>query len=218
MGHKINPISYRLGVTKDWHSRWFLNKNTPLLLEEDELIRKVIREKIGSAGIDKIDMERYGSSCKIFIKVSKPGLVIGRGGKGIEDLTKAIQLALQKLARKRKKPAASDIHLTVEELKRTETSARVIAQQIAWDLEKRMPYRRTMKKYLESIFQNRGVEGAKIRLSGRLDGNEIARREWLARGRLPLTTLRSNIDYGEATTHASYGTVGVKVWIYKGEV
>lgn len=219
MGHKINPNSYRLGVTKNWSSRWFIKGNFEDLLKADLAIRKIIKERIGTAGIDKIDIERSGSLCKISIKAAKPGLIIGRGGKGIEELTAAITSALLKLAAKGKnKQGLPKISLNIEELKRSEVSALVIAQQIAWDLQKRMSYRRTMKKYLEGIMQNKEAQGAKIRLSGRLDGNEIARKEWLSKGRLPLTTLRANVDYGEATAFNSYGTVGVKVWIYKGEL
>ena len=218
MGHKIKPNSYRIGITKDWSSRWFPKSNIQDLLQDDIAIRKIVREKISSAGIDKIDIERNTSQCKIFIKVVKPGLVIGRGGKGIEELTKAITESLIKNAKQRKaKTAFPSISVNVEELKRNEVSASVIAQQIAADLEKRMPFRRTMKRYLTFVLQNRDAQGVKIRLSGRLDGNEIARREWLSKGKLPLTTLRATIDYGEATAYASYGTVGIKVWIYKGE-
>ena len=218
MGHKIQPNSYRLGITKDWTSRWFVKKNVKDLLQEDIAVRKIVKEKIGNAGIDKIDIERNGANCKILIKAAKPGLIIGRGGKGIEELTKAIEAAVAKLAKKRDNKTLSSISLNVEEIKRNDVSAAISSQQIAWDLEKRMPYRRTMKKYLESLMQNRDVQGAKIKLSGRLDGNEIARKEWLAKGRLPLTTLRANIDYGEATAFTTYGTVGIKVWIYKGEI
>lgn len=219
MSHKINPNSYRIGITKDWSSRWFPKSNIPDLLQDDIAIRKVVREKISNAGIDKIDIERNTSQCKVFIKVVKPGLVIGRGGKGIEELTKAISQSLMKNAKQRKaKIVVPSINVSVEELKRSEVSASVIAQQIAVDLEKRMPFRRTMKRYLGFIMQNREAKGAKIKLSGRLDGNEIARKEWLANGKLPLTTLRANIDYGEATSFNTYGTVGIKVWIYKGEI
>lgn len=217
MGHKINPNSYRLGVTKNWGSRWFIKGNFEDLLKADLAIRKIIKEKISTAEIDKIDIERNGSLCKIGIKAAKPGLIIGRGGKGIEELTAAITSVLIKLsAKKKNKQELPKISLNIEELKRGEVSASVIAQQIAWNLQKRMPYRRTMKKYLEGIMQNKEAQGAKIKLSGRLDGNEIARKEWLSKGRLPLTTLRANVDYGEATAFNSYGTVGIKVWIYKG--
>ncbi len=219
MGHKINPNSYRMGITKDWSSRWFARKNVQDLLKQDIAIRKVIQKRIGTAGIDKIDIERNSSHCKVLIKAAKPGLIIGRGGKGIEELTKAIEVELLKLVKEsRDKKALTAVSLNIEEIKRDEISSQVLAQQIAWDLEKRMPYRRTMKKYLESIMQNRAVQGGKIKLSGRLDGNEIARKEWLGKGRLPLTTLRANIDYGEATAFTTYGTIGIKVWIYKGEI
>lgn len=221
MGQKINPFSYRLGIINNWNSRW-MPKNLKFKnnLEEDVLIRKIINEKIGPAGIVRTEIERGADSMfKINIKAARPGLVIGRGGKGIEDLVKVIQDGLKKIYVKRGKPDAKfAISLNVEELKRTEVSSQYIAQSIAWDLEKRLPFRRTMKKTIENTMQNRDVQGIKIRLSGRLDGAEIARREWLAKGKLPLQTLRANIDYGEATAFNSYGTVGVKVWLYKGEV
>lgn len=191
------------------------------LLQEDEVIRDIIEKKIGLAGISRIEIERNNANYKIFIKAARPGLIIGRGGKGIEELSAAIEAALMKLWRERKKGEERrkiSVSLNVEELKRTEISAVNVAQNIAWDLEKRLPFRRTMKKHLASALQNRDVKGIKIKLSGRLDGAEISRREWLASGKIPLQTLRAWIDYGEATAFASYGTVGVKVWIYKGEV
>lgn len=221
MGQKIKPFSYRLGIITNWTSRW-MPKNLKFKdqLEEDVVVRRIINDKIGLAGISKIEIERGADNTyKIFIKAAKPGLVIGRGGKGIEELSKTVDVGLKKLFRKRGKPALQfSISLNVEELKRTEISAQYVAQQIAWDLEKRLPFRRTMKRHLEATMQNREVKGAKIRLSGRLGGNEIARREWLAKGKLPLQTIRANIDYGEATAFNAYGTVGVKVWINKGEV
>ncbi len=221
MGNKIKPFSLRLGIINNWTSRW-LPKNLQFKnqLQEDVAIRKIIHKIIGLAGIVRIEIERSAdNSFRVAIKAARPGLVIGRGGKGIEDLTAAIRAELEKLFRKRTaKPAKFGLSVNVEELKRTDVSAQFTAQSIAWDLEKRLPFRRTMKKYIESVMQNREAQGVKIRLSGRLDGNEIARREWLAKGKLPLQTLRANIDYAEATSFNSYGTVGVKVWIYKGEV
>lgn len=221
MGQKIRPFSYRLGIINNWISRW-LPKNLKFKnqLEEDVLIRRIVNEKIGLAGIVKIEIERgQDNSYKVFIKAAKPGLVIGRGGKGIEDLSKAVDVQLKKLFKKRGATIPKfSLSLNVEELRRSETSAQYIAQSIAWDLEKRLPFRRTLKKYLENAMQNKDVQGVKIKLSGRLDGNEIARREWLAKGKLPLQTLRANIDYGEATAFNAYGTVGIKVWAYKGEV
>ena len=214
MGNKIRPDAFRLGITKNWNSRWFKRRNFQSFLEEDVLIRKTIQDKISSAGIAGIDIEKTGDSFRITIKAAKPGFVIGRGGKGIEELTREIE---KKLAKYRigKKPSLS---VNVEELKRSDVSAAVLAQNIAWDLEKRQSARRTMKKYLEAIMQNRDVKGAKIRLSGRINGAEISRREWLAKGAMPLQTLRADIDYGTATAFTSSGTIGLKVWIYKGEL
>lgn len=219
MGQKINPHSYRLGVIENWKSRWMPKKSFKEFLMEDEVIRNTIMKKIGSAGVSRIHIERTANSCRVHIKAAKPGLIIGRGGSGIELLGKAIESALVKLRTKEKLPARKTVlNLNVEELKRTEVAAGNIAQNIAWDLENRLPFRRTIKKAIENNMQNREVKGIKVRVSGRLDGSEIARREWLAKGKLPLQTLRADIDYGEATAHTTYGTIGVKVWVYKGEV
>ena len=210
MGRKINPIAYRLGINKPWRSRWLPpGKNFGKWLAEDERVREVIMKKVVRAGIAGIEIERTPDKYRIFIKASRPGFIIGRGGGGIEEL--------EKLLRKVMAPGAS-LSLTVEELKRTEVSAPVMAQNIAWDLEKRFPFRRTIKKYLDQVFQSKEVEGAKINVSGRLDGGEIARSEHLERGKLPLQTIRANIDYGESTAFTIYGTVGIKVWIYKGDI
>ncbi|MBI4993412.1 30S ribosomal protein S3 [Candidatus Wolfebacteria bacterium] len=219
MAQKIKPNSLRMGITKNWSSRWFpFRGNFKSFLEEDVLIRKIVNEKIANAGIDKVDIERTGNKCRVVIRASRPGLIIGRGGKGIEDLTKFLETALKKLRKEKKINNNISLSLNIEELKRFELSANVIAQNIAWDLEKRMPFRRTMKKYLEQILQNRDAKGAKIKMSGRLDGAEIARTEQLAKGRLPLQTLRADIDYGEGTAFTTYGTIGIKVWIFKGEI
>ena len=197
----------------------FPKKNFKEILEENVLIRKIIKKKINQAGIDKIDIEKNNNTYRVFIKVARPGLVIGRGGKGIEELTALIEKELAQISKRRNSKEKTQININVEELKRTDVSAAVIAQNIAFDLEKRMPYRRMIKKYLENIMQNRDVKGAKIKLSGVVDGpSSIARREWLKKGELPLQTLRSNIDYGEATAFTIGGTVGIKVWIYKGEI
>jgi small subunit ribosomal protein S3 len=218
MGQKIRPDSYRTGITRGWNSRWFPKKNFKDVLEEDVLIRKIIKEKIKQAGIDKIEIEKSNNNYRLYIKVAKPGLVIGRGGKGVDELRKSIEDSLIKLFKERNVKTDFSVSLNIEELRRNDVSAAFVAQSIAWDLEKRMPFRRTIKKYIESVMQNKEVEGVKIKLSGRLDGSEIARREWLAKGKLPLQTLRANIDYGEGTAFCTYGAVGIKVWVYKGEV
>ncbi|PIR07592.1 30S ribosomal protein S3 [Candidatus Jorgensenbacteria bacterium CG_4_10_14_0_8_um_filter_39_13] len=218
MATKINPISFRLGLNKNWSSRWFFKKNLRFFIEEDYFIREFIKNKILTAGIDAIEIERTGEQIKISIRASRPGLIIGRGGKGIEELKNSLLKQLRRLRQKNNKPEDIVLNLNVEELNRTEVSAPVMAQQIAFELEKRLRYRSVMKKFLSNIMQYRGVQGAKIRMSGRLNGATISRYDWLAKGQMPLSTLRANIDYGEATAFNSYGTVGVKVWIYKGEV
>jgi len=218
MARKIRPNSFRLGLTFNWRNRWFLKKNLSYLLEEDYLLRKEIEKRIIRAGIAGIEIERLGNLCKIFIKASRPGLIIGRGGKEIEELKKAIEEVISNFRRQKKIKEIPELNLNVEELKRTEISAQVEAQNIAFDLERRLRFRRVMKQHLDAISQNKTVKGAKIHLAGRLDGAEIARKEWLAKGRMPLTNLRADIDYGEATAFTVYGTIGIKVWIYKGEI
>lgn len=220
MGQKIKPNSFRTGITRGWLANWFPKKlDFKNSLEEDVLIREIIEEKINAAGIDKVLIEKTGNNnYRIFIKASRPGLIIGRGGKGIEELTKLLENKLIKLRKEKGVSNPIFLSLNIEELKRSEISANVIAQNIAWDLEKRLPFRRIMKKTLEQILQNKEVQGAKIRLSGRLGGAEIARDEHLEKGKLPLQMLRANIDYGEVTAFTTFGTIGVKVWIYKGLV
>lgn len=210
MARKIHPNAHRLGINKDWESKWMPpGGKYSKYLQEDEAIRRIINEKIGKAGIDRVEIERTPNQHKITIRSARPGIIIGRGGKGIEELSRAIQKEIGNEA---------PLNLNVEEVRRTEISASVMAQNIAWDIERRMRYRRVMKRHLDIAMQNRDVQGAKIMLSGRLNGAEIARSEHLMRGKLPLTTLRANIDYGETTAITTYGTIGVKVWLYKGEV
>lgn len=219
MGQKIRPTSLRTGIIKEWTSRWFPKKNNfGALLKEDVLIREYLNEKISHAGIDSVVIEKTHQNYTITIRTAKPGLIIGRGGKGVEDLTKDLEKKLKQLKKKQGDDQTLSLNISVEEIKRFEVSSLVIAQQIATDLQKRMPYRRTMKKYIERIKQNRETKGAKIRLSGRLNGAEIARSEQLSFGSLPLQTLRANIDYAQYTAYTTYGTIGIKIWIYKGEI
>lgn len=220
MGQKIRPDSFRLGITKDWNARWYAGKSFAAKLQEDVLIRRIINEKIKPAGIVSVTIERNANNAyRIAIKAAKPGIIIGRGGTGIDDLTKVISKQLSALQRARgAKVAKLQLSVTIEELKRTEISSQFIAQSLAWELEKRMPFRRTMKKAIELALQNRDVKGIKIKMSGRLDGNEISRSEFLSKGALPLTTLRADIDYGTATANCTYGAIGIKVWLYKGMV
>ncbi len=218
MAQKIKPTSFRLGITKPWASKWFFKKSQKFFIEEDYYIREIIRKKILQAGIAEIRIERTGNEIQVSIKASRPGLIIGRGGKGIEELKNAILKNIVNLRKKNKQPLIFTINVNVEELKRTEISAPVVAGQIAYDIERRLPFRRVMKRHLDLLKQNREVKGGKIRLSGRLNGAEISRSEWLAFGSMPLQTLRADIDYGEATAFNTYGTIGVKVWLYKGEI
>ncbi|MDQ5882925.1 MAG: ribosomal protein [Patescibacteria group bacterium] len=208
MAQKINPKSYRLGIIENWHSRWLDTKNTPKLLEEDYRIRQYLFKKAKAAKIEKIEIERKAKDLKIIIRTARPGLLIGKQGSGIE----ALQAGLKKLLKNEYK-----INLVIEEVKHPEISASVVAQNIAEDIEKRIPYRRALKTHLAKIMQHKEVLGAKVSASGRLDGIEIAREEWLKEGKLPLSTLRANIDYGFSEAHCTYGVVGIKVWIYKGE-
>jgi len=218
MAQKINPNLFRLGITSPWSSRWFFKKSLRFFIEEDEAIRKFIKSKILHAGIASIEIERTANIIRVSIRASRPGLIIGRGGKGIEELKNGVIKVVRGLRAKNNMPDKFVINLNVEELKQSEISAAVVAQQIAFDIEKRMPYRRVIKHYLDLIIQNRGVKGGKIKVSGRLNGAEISRHDWLAGGRMPLQNFRANIDYGEATAFNSYGTVGIKVWIYKGDI
>ncbi|KKU11942.1 MAG: 30S ribosomal protein S3 [Parcubacteria group bacterium GW2011_GWB1_45_7] len=210
MGRKINPTTYRLGINRAWRSRWMPPGNKfGNWLKEDEAVRNTVMEKVKKAGIADIEIERTSGQYRVVIKASRPGLIIGRGGEGVQQLEKAI-----------KKVISSDtaLSLNVEELKRTDVSAQVVAQNMAWDLEKRMRHRRVMKRHIDIIMQNKEAQGAKVMLAGRLNGAEIARTEHLEEGKLPLTTIRANIDFGKAIAFTKYGTIGVKVWIYKGEI
>ena len=218
MARKINPNTLRLGITIPWSSRWFLTKKSKYFIEEDYMIREFVNEALKEAGIAALDIERTSDVVRVNIRASKPGFIIGRGGKGIDELREKLVRKIKKLRVANKVPTIFALNLNVEELKRTEISAAVIGQQIAAEIEKRQPYRKILKRSVESAMQNRDVKGVKIKLSGRLNGAEISRVEWLAKGRMPLQTIRANIDYAEVTSFNSYGTIGVKVWIYKGEV
>jgi len=207
MGQKISPTSLRVGINKDWKSRWFGLKKYPQFLKEDLAIRNFLSKKLKNMSVDKVGIERSPDTLSIAIITARPGLIIGRGGTGIED----IKAEIQKLIKRK-----TAIRLDVQEFKSPETSAQIMAEQIAEQIEKRIPYRRLLKQSLAKIIANRDVKGAKVSLGGRLDGNDIARTEHLEHGNLPLQTLRADIDFAKATAYTTYGTVGIKVWIYKG--
>ncbi|MEX1064294.1 MAG: 30S ribosomal protein S3 [Candidatus Paceibacterota bacterium] len=207
MGQKISPTSFRISINKDWKSRWFNIKNYPAFLKEDINIRNFLDKKLKNMSVDRIGLERSPDLLAITIHTARPGLIIGRGGTGIEDLKSEVAKIV-----KRK----TSIRLDVQEYKNPESSARIMAEQMAEQIEKRIPYRRVLKQSLAKMVANRAVKGAKVALSGRLDGNDIARTEHLEQGSLPLQTLRADIDYAKFTAHTTFGTVGIKVWIYKG--
>lgn len=218
MAQKIKPTTLRIGITMPWSSRWFFRKEQKAFLAEDYYIRELIKEKIMEAGIAAIDIERTSQMVRVTIRAARPGLIIGRGGKGIDELRDAVRKVAEKFRKKNKIEGKFALNLTVEELRRSEISAQVMAQQLAYDIEKRMPYRRLMKRAIETAMQNQEVKGVKVKLGGRLNGAEISRTDWLAAGKMPLQTLRANIDYGEATAFNTYGTIGIKIWLYKGEI
>jgi len=208
MGQKISPISLRVGIQKDWASNWFGGKKYIPYLKDDLAVRTFLDNKLKGMGVADIRLERGSDILNVIITTSRPGLLIGRGGTGIEELKKAISTCLKKKVA---------IRLEVLEFRNPEESARVMAESIAEQLEKRIPFRRLMKQTLMKIMSSRAVKGAKIYMGGRLDGAEIARAEHLEEGSLPLQTLRADIDYAKATAHTTFGTIGIKVWIYKGE-
>ncbi len=214
MGQKVNPVAFRLGGTQNWKSRWFTTKRYQEFLKEDYLIRNFLTTKLVKAGVDRIEIERSANFLEVIIQAARPGLIIGRGGSGIEDLKKEVRSLL---ARKLKKPLKMDLRLSVEEVKDADIRAAVVGQGMVEQLEKRLPFRRVLRQTIERVAQSRDVQGVKIMVGGRLDGNEIARREWLRKGSIPLQTMRADIDYAQTTAFTTYGTIGIKVWVYKKE-
>ncbi|MBI2057408.1 MAG: 30S ribosomal protein S3 [Candidatus Yanofskybacteria bacterium] len=210
MGQKISPTSFRLGFNKDWLSRWFgLGKKYVEYFREDFGIRQFLNKKLKNMSIDRVEIEKSPDVLTIIIHTARPGLLIGRGGTGAEDLKKEVS----KLVKRK-----TAIRIDIQEYKSPETSAAIMAESVVEQIEKRMPFRRVLKQTLAKITANKKeVRGAKIEVAGRLNGAEIARTEHLEEGNLPLQTLRAVIDYAKRTAHTTYGTIGVKVWIYKGE-
>jgi len=211
MGQKIDPRGLRMGINKTWQSVWYSNKkHYKENLKQDVLIVEEIKSRYKNAGISRVRIERNVGKARIVIYTGRPGVLIGRGGTGIEELKKTIQ---KKFFFKKK----LQVQLDVKEIKSVEEDAQLLADDIAFQLEKRIPFRRVLKGMLDKVMQNRRVQGAKIELSGRLGGAEMSRREWLSKGKLPLHTLRADIDFAKSTARTTYGAIGVKVWIYKKE-
>jgi small subunit ribosomal protein S3 len=207
MGQKINPIGFRLAVTKNWSSKWFANsKDFPMLLQNDIKVRAFLNKKLVNAAVSRIVIERPAKNAKITIYTARPGIVIGKKGEDIEVLRSSLQGLM-----------GIPVQLNIEEVRKPEIDATLIAQSIAQQLEKRVMFRRAMKRAMQNAMRL-GAQGIKIMSSGRLNGIEIARSEWYREGRVPLHTLRADIDYGTARAQTTYGIIGIKVWIFKGEI
>jgi len=220
MSHKVHPKAMQIRNIKDWLSRGFYNKNFPSYLEQDYLIRSYLNKKLPPGSVEEIMIERSQTVLKIIITTSRPALIIGRGGKGVEDLKENISKVLVEKQKKslEKKEIKSDIKIEIFEVKNPWVSASLIAQWVQGQIERKFPFRRVLKMAISKIMENKEIKGAKIEISGRLNGVEISRREWLKKGRLPRQSLRSIIDYGFKEAHCSYGLIGIKVWLYKGEL
>jgi small subunit ribosomal protein S3 len=206
MGQKVHPYGFRLGFNKPWRSRWFSKGNYAELLQEDLELKEGLREQLKSAGVSSIEVDRPGNKLRVTIRTSRPGIIIGRKGAEIEKLKTA-------LAKKTKR----EVFIDIQEVHKPELDAQLVSESIALQLEKRVAFRRAMRKSVDSALRF-GCKGIKVRVSGRLNGAEIARTEWYLQGQLPLHTLRADIDYGFSEAHTTYGIIGIKCWVYKGEI
>jgi small subunit ribosomal protein S3 len=206
MGQKVSPIGFRIGVIRNWDARWYSDKNYTELLHEDLQIREYLQKKLAVSGVSRIEIERAANNLRINIHTAKPGMVIGRGGSGVEELRKQLE-----------KTTGKKVHLNILEIKVAELDAYLVAENVASQLKRRIAFRRAMK---QAVFRTMraGAKGIRIACKGRLGGTEMARHESYLEGTVPLQTLRADIDYGFAEAHTTYGRIGVKVWIYKGEI
>ena len=218
MSHKVHPKSFRIRGIEDWNIRGFYGKKMPQYLEEDFLIKDFLRKKLIEASVANIEIEHSANKLNIIIETARPGLIIGRGGGGIEILKTEIEKKVQrKIKNSMTQRVPREIKIEIKEVKNPWTSAALVAQMAAQQIEKRIPFRQVLKKSIERVITNREIKGVRMEVAGRLNGIEIARREWLAQGRLPRNTLRADIDYAQDEAHCTYGIIGIKVWIYKGD-
>jgi small subunit ribosomal protein S3 len=208
MGQKVDPRGLRIGINKVWTSRWYDDKKYQQNLKQDILLREMIKAKFKKAAISSVEIERSVAKIRIVIYTNRPGMIIGRGGQGLDDLKRIIK---QKYFFKEK----SELKIDVKEIKSLEENAQLLADDIAFQLEKRVAFRRVLKTTINNVMQNRQVRGIRVELSGRLGGAEMSRKEWLSEGNLPLHTLRADIDFAKSTAYTTYGTLGVKVWLHK---
>jgi small subunit ribosomal protein S3 len=206
VGQKVHPVGFRLGVIRSWDSKWFEQRNYAKWLHEDIKIRDFVKKELGHAGISKIEIERAANKVKVNVHTARPGIVIGKRGAGIETVKKDIQAH-----------TANEVYLNIVEVRKAETDAQLVAENIATQLERRIAFRRAMKKAVQTALKF-GAKGIRVACSGRLGGAEMSRYEWYREGRVPLHTLRADIDYGFAEAKTTYGKIGVKVWIFRGEV
>jgi len=206
VGQKVHPYGFRLGVNRTWRSRWFARKDYGGLLHEDLRLKTMLKRKFAHAGVSRIDVERAANKLTVIIFTSRPGIIVGKKGSEIEKLKKELQLV-----------TGRDLNLKIQEISKPELDSQLVAEGIAQQLEKRIAFRRAMRRAVDGTLRF-GAKGIKVRISGRLNGAEIARTEWYLSGQLPLHTLRADIDYGFAEASTTYGIIGIKVWIYKGEV
>jgi small subunit ribosomal protein S3 len=205
MGQKVHPIGFRLGFNKTWRSRWYAGKEYSNLLHEDLALKKDLKKRFSHAGVSRVDIERAANKLKISIFTSRPGIIIGRKGQEVDKLKQEVQ-----------KKTGKEVFINIQEILKPELDAQLVAESVALHLEKRIAFRRAMRKAVDAALRF-GAKGIKVRVSGRLNGAEIARSEWYLHGQLPLHTLRADIDYGFHEAKTSFGQIGVKAWIYKGE-
>src|SRR6266705_2516282 len=205
MGQKVHPIGFRLGFNKTWRSRWYAEKEYANLLHEDVLLKRDLKKRFAHAGVSRVEVERAANKLKISIYTSRPCIIIGRKGQEVDKLKQEIQ-----------KKTGKEVFINIQEILKPELDAQLVSESVALQLEKRIAFRRAMRKAVDAALRF-GAKGIKVRVSGRLNGAEIARSEWYLHGQLPLQTLRADIDYGFAEAFTTYGCIGVKVWLYKGE-
>ena len=206
MGQKVHPVGFRLGYTQDWRSRWFAKRDYADLLHEDIALRDMIRRRFHHAGVSRVEIERAANKLKVDIHTARPGIVIGRNGAEVDRLKKDIE-----------SQTSREVYVNIQEVHRPELDAQLIAENIALQLQRRVAFRRAMRRAVETAMRF-GAEGIKVRCAGRLGGLEISRSEWYLQGKLPLHTLRADIDYGFAESRTTYGQIGVKVWVYRGQI
>lgn len=206
MGQKIHPIGFRIGVIRDWESKWYADQDFDKLLREDEQIRTFIRSRLRDAAVSTIEIERAAARVNVVIHTAKPGMVIGKGGSEVENLRRALS-----------EQTGKRVHIDIAEIRHPELDAQLVAEGIAQQIERRVSYRRAMKQAIQRTMRA-GAKGIRTNVAGRLGGAEIARREWYVEGTVPMQTLRADIDFGFAEARTTYGRIGVKVWIYRGDV